>query len=138
MPCVFCDIAAGKSPASVIYEDSDVMALLDINPVQRGHSLIIPKRHYVDIWDVDPEVAHKIVLVTGRVARRMKEVWGTEGVNTFSANGKPADQDIYHFHMHIIPLGKGERTKFADWWLSAMGKAERQDLDKLAAELRFE
>lgn len=138
MPCIFCDIAVGKSPASVIYEDEDVMALLDINPVQRGHFLVIPKKHYVDIWDIDADVMHKVVLVTGRVAQRMKEVWGAEGVNTFSANGKPAGQDIYHFHMHVIPLGKGERTKFAEWWLSVMGKAERQDLDKLASELRFE
>lgn len=138
MSCIFCDIAAGRSPASVIYDDNDVMAILDINPVQRGHSLVIPRKHYVDIWDIDSEVLHKVVLVTGRVARRMKAVWGTEGVNTFSANGKPAGQDIYHFHMHVIPLGKGERTKFADWWFSAMGKADRQDLDRLAAELRFE
>jgi diadenosine tetraphosphate (Ap4A) HIT family hydrolase len=138
MPCIFCDIVAGKSPASVIYNDSDVLALLDINPVQRGHSLVIPKKHYVDIWDIDSEVLHKVVLVTRRVAQRMKEVWGTEGVNTFSANGKPAGQDIYHFHMHVIPLGKGERTKFTDWWLSAIERAEREDLDQLAAELRFE
>lgn len=138
MPCIFCDIVAGKSPASVIYDDSDVMALLDINPVQRGHSLVIPKKHYVDIWDIDPEVLQKVVLVTGRVARRMKDVWGTEGVNTFSASGKPAGQDVYHFHMHVIPLGKGERTKFAEWWLSAMGRAERRDLERMAAELRFE
>jgi diadenosine tetraphosphate (Ap4A) HIT family hydrolase len=121
----------------VIYDDSDVMAFLDINPVQRGHSLVIPREHYVDIWDIDPEVMHKVVMVTRRVAQRMKEVWGTEGVNTFSANGKPAGQDVYHFHMHVIPLGKGERTKFSEWWLSATGKAGRPELDSLAAELRF-
>ena len=136
-PCVFCEIAAGRSPASVIYEDGDVMALLDINPVQKGHSLVIPKSHFVDIWDIDPDVLVKVVKVTKRVAQRMHEVWDAEGVNIFGANGKPAGQDIYHFHMHVIPLGKGERTKFADWWLSAMGTSERAELDKLAAELRF-
>lgn len=137
MSCVFCDIVAGKSPASVLYEDSAVISFLDTNPVERGHALVIPKEHYVDIWDIDPGVLQKVVLVTGRVARRMKEVWGTEGVNTFSASGKPAGQDIYHFHMHVIPLGKGQRTKFTEWWLSAIGKAERRDLDNLASELRF-
>jgi diadenosine tetraphosphate (Ap4A) HIT family hydrolase len=136
-PCIFCDIAAGKSPASVIYEDTDVMALLDTNPVQRGHSLVIPKKHYADIWDIDLGVLVEVVKVTKRVAQRMREVWDTEGVNIFGANGKPAGQDIYHFHMHVIPLAKGERTKFVDWWLSAMGKAERPELDRLAAELRF-
>jgi diadenosine tetraphosphate (Ap4A) HIT family hydrolase len=135
--CIFCDIVAGRSPASVVYDDPDVMALLDINPVQRGHVLVIPKRHFVDIWDIDPEVLSKVVAVTKRVSQRMRDVWHTEGVNTFSASGKPAGQDVYHFHMHVIPLGKGERTKFAGWWLSAMGEAERSELDELAAELRF-
>jgi histidine triad (HIT) family protein len=135
--CIFCQIINGDSPASVIYEDVDVMALLDINPVQRGHALVIPKKHFVDIWDIDPEVLTKVVSVTKRVAQRMKDVLDTEGVNTFSANGRPAGQDVYHFHMHVIPLGRGERTKFAGWWLSAIGKAERSELDSLAARLGF-
>lgn len=117
----------------MIYEDRDVMALLDISPVQEGHSLVIPKRHYVDIWDIDPDVLTKVVAVTKRVAQRMQEVMETEGVNTFSASGKPAGQDIYHFHMHVIPLGRGERTKFTKWWLSSVGRAERPELDRLAA-----
>ena len=71
------------------------------------------------------------------MSRRMKEVMDTEGVNTFSASGKPAGQDIYHFHMHVIPLGKGERTKFAAWWRSEAGAAERPELDRLAEKLRF-
>lgn len=121
----------------MVYQDRDVMVLLDINPVQKGHALVIPKKHFVDIWDVPPDVLTRVVVVTKLVAQRMKEVWDTEGVNTFSANGKPAGQDVYHFHMHVIPLGKGERTKFVTWWRGAMGKAERPELDKLAEELRF-
>jgi len=135
--CIFCEIAKGRSPASVIYEDSDVMVLLDINPVQRGHALVVPKSHFVDIWDIDPEVLMKVVSVTKRVAQRMHEVLDAEGINTFSASGKPAGQDIYHFHMHVIPLGKGEKTKFVEWWHSAAGKAKRSELNELAAKLRF-
>jgi len=135
--CVFCRIVKKQAPASVIYEDDDVMALLDINPVQRGHALVIPKKHFVDIWDIDPDVLSRIDSVAKRVAHRMSEVMDTEGVNTFSASGKPAGQEIYHFHMHVIPLGKGERTKFSKWWLSAVGNAERSELDRLAEKLRF-
>lgn len=135
--CIFCKIVRKEAPASVIYEDDDVMAMLDIYPVQRGHSLVIPKEHFVDIWDIRPEVLTKVVSVTKRLSQRMKGVMDTEGVNTFSASGKPAGQDIYHFHMHVIPLGRGERTKFAKWWLSSVGKAERSELDRLAEELRF-
>ena len=113
------------------------MALLDINPVQRGHALVIPKRHFVDIWDIDPRVLTKVTVVTKKVAHRMQRVMDAEGVNTFSANGKPAGQDIYHFHMHVIPLAKGERTKFAEWWQTVAGRAERSELDSLAKKLRF-
>jgi histidine triad (HIT) family protein len=135
--CIFCRIVRGEAPASVVYEDPDVMALLDINPVQRGHTLVIPKSHFVDIWDISPEVLSKVVSVTKLVAHRLQEVLDAEGINTFSASGKPAGQDVYHFHMHVIPLGRSERTKFAEWWLSAMGKTERSELNELAAKLRF-
>jgi histidine triad (HIT) family protein len=136
--CVFCEIVRGESPASVVYDDPDVLALLDTSPVQLGHTLVIPKKHFVDIWDIDSKTLTAIVSVTKRVAQRMHDVMDTEGVNTFSANGKPAGQDVYHFHMHIIPLAKGERTKFAQWWQSAAGKAGRPDLDRLASRLRFQ
>lgn len=137
VPCIFCQIVNRESPASIIYEDQDVLSFLDINPVQKGHALVIPKRHFVDIWDIEPEILAKVVAVTQQVARRMKEVLETEGVNTFSASGKPAGQDVFHFHMHVIPLGRGERTKFAKWWLSAMATAQRPELDELASRLSF-
>lgn len=136
-PCIFCEIVSRKSPASVVFEDSDVMALLDTNPVQRGHTLVIPKKHFVDIWDIPPEVLTKVVSATQLVAHRMKEAMDTEGVNTFSASGKPAGQDIYHFHMHVIPLARDERSKFAKWWSSSTETATRSDLDNLASQLRF-
>ena len=135
--CVFCKIASKKAPASVVYEDDEVMAFLDINPVQKGHTLVIPKRHFVDIWDIDDKLLAKINGVAKRIAQRMSLVLDTEGVNTFSASGKPAGQDIYHYHLHLIPLRKGEKTKFASWWLSTMGKAERAELDDLAQRLRL-
>jgi histidine triad (HIT) family protein len=135
--CIFCDVASGSAPASVVYEDNDVIAFMDINPVQEGHTLVIPKKHFVDIWDIEPGALAKVAEVTKRVAERMKEVMDAGGVNTFSASGKPAGQDIYHFHMHVIPLGAGERTKFSQWWMSVVGRADRRELDRLARLLRF-
>jgi histidine triad (HIT) family protein len=135
--CIFCGIAQGKIPASIVYEDKDVISFLDINPVQRGHTLVIPKRHFVDIWDIEPEVLVRVMEVTKRVAHRLQDVMEVEGINTFSASGKPAGQDIFHFHMHIIPLAKGEKTKFIEWWKGAMGHAGRSELDELAKTLRF-
>ncbi len=124
-------------PASVIYEDDDVIAFLDINPVQEGHTLVIPKKHCVDIWDIEPSLLGKVAAVTKQVAHGLRTVMNSEGVNTFSASGKPAGQEIYHFHMHVIPLAKGERTKFAAWWRTTITHAERSELDGLADKLRF-
>jgi histidine triad (HIT) family protein len=135
--CIFCKIAQKKAPASVLHEDDEVMAFLDINPLQRAHTLVIPKRHFADIWDIDAVVLTKMVTVTKQVAKKMATTLNMEGINTFSASGKPAGQHIYHFHIHVIPLGKGERTKFVDWWLSKTSTAERSELDKLAQRLRF-
>jgi len=135
--CIFCKIARKEAPAGVVYEDDEVMAFLDINPVQRGHTLVIPKRHFVDIWDIEAAVLTKVVAVTKQVAEKLATTLNTEGINTFTASGKPAGQEIYHFHIHVIPLGKGERTKFADYWLSKTSKAERSELNKLARKLRL-
>jgi histidine triad (HIT) family protein len=135
--CIFCRIAQGKASASVVHEDREVIAFLDLNPVQRGHTLVIPKEHFVDIWDIEPEVLARVTEVTKAVAHRLQDVMHAEGVNTFSASGKPAGQEIYHFHMHVIPLAKGERTKFAEWWRGAIRHAEMPELDALAKELRF-
>jgi histidine triad (HIT) family protein len=135
--CIFCKIAHKEAPASVVYEDDEVMAFLDINPIERGHTLVIPKRHFVDIWDIEAGVLTKMIMVTRQVARKLATTLNTEGINTFSASGKPAGQDIYHFHIHVIPVGRGERTKFIDWWLSKISRAERSELDKLAQKLRF-
>ena len=87
--------------------------------------------HFADIWDVEADVLTRVVKVTKQVAEKMATTFNAEGINTFSASGKPAGQEIYHFHIHVIPLGKGERIKFADYWSSRISKAERSELDKL-------
>jgi histidine triad (HIT) family protein len=135
--CIFCKIARKEAPASVVYEDDEVIAFLDINPIERGHTLVIPKRHFVDIWDIEAGVLTQMVMVTQQVARKLATTMNTEGINTFSASGKPAGQDIYHFHIHVIPVGRGERTKFTDWWQSKISRVERSELAKLAQKLRL-
>lgn len=130
-------IAHRKAPASVVYEDDEVIAFLDINPIQRGHTLVIPKKHFVDIWDIEPAALTKVVTVTKHIAENMAAKLNAQGINTFSASGKSAGQEIYHFHMHVIPLEPGESTKFREWWLSKTKKAQRSQLDELALELRI-
>lgn len=121
----------------MIYEDSDVMAFLDTDPVQTGATVVIPKKQLEDVWDLDTELFVKIFGLTSRLARRMRRVMNTEGITIFGQSAKPASRGIHHFHILLIPLGKGERKKFAKWWVSAAGRAKRSELDKLAEKLRF-
>lgn len=130
-------IAQKKTPANVVYEDDEVMALLDINPIQTGHTLIIPKKHFVDIWDIEPAVLTKLITVTRQVANKTVTTFNARGIDFGFRGGKPAGRQIYHFHLHVIPLGKGERTRFVERWLSKVSRGKGSELDELARKLRI-
>ncbi len=130
--CIFCLIADGKIPSKKIYEDSKVLAFLDINPVTEGHTLVIPKTHYDTISQVpDPELG-VIFGVVKKLATNMKEKLGADGLNIMQNNGKAAGQEIPHFHVHIIPrkVGDGRFT------LRAGKKAEGDILEKTLQKLK--
>ena len=114
------------------------MAFLDTDPVQRGTAVVIPREHVEDIWDLDAELFVKVFAIAKSVAHRMKEVIDTEGITIFGQGAKPPGSQIHHFHVLVIPLGKGERRKFTKWWVSAARKARRSELDRLARSLRFD
>jgi diadenosine tetraphosphate (Ap4A) HIT family hydrolase len=137
--CAFCKIVRKEEPANIVYEDDDVIAFLDINPLQRGHTLVIPKEHFVNLLDVEPSSIARVAMVTRNVAYRLVNMLGADGVNTFSANGIPAGQQVFHFHVHVIPVGKGERTIFARSWehLSETDRPDPSDLEDLALKLRM-
>jgi len=101
--CIFCRIARGEAPAHIIHEDADVMAFLDINPVSRGHTLVIPKRHYRDLLDLPTEEWEGVMAVAQRVARALIAGLGASGVNLLQATGAAAGQTVFHFHLHLIP-----------------------------------
>ncbi len=110
--CVFCKIVAGELPAKVVYEGNHIIAILDINPVNKGHTLVISKEHYPRIVDVPDEVLCEAIKVAKAVAHRIKEKLKAEGVNLFQTNGSAAGQEIEHFHLHVIPRFRNDGTKF--------------------------
>lgn len=111
--CVFCDIIEGKSPADVVFEDKETLAFMDINPANPGHTLIIPKRHVRDIYGLDGETAAAVMRTTVRVARAVKMALQPDGMNLVQSNERAGGQDVFHFHVHIIPRWYGDGLRLA-------------------------
>ena len=101
--CVFCDIISGKIPCFKVYESDNVLAFLDISQATKGHTLIIPKKHYESIFDLDDTVAKEIITVAKKIALLMKKNLNIDSVNLLNNSGKTAGQEVNHFHLHVIP-----------------------------------
>jgi histidine triad (HIT) family protein len=104
--CVFCKIINGEIPANKIYEDEKVLAFLDINPISKGHTLIIPKAHFENIFDIEENNLKEIISTGKKVSMLLKEKLNADGVNLLHASGKDAQQSVFHFHLHIVPRYK--------------------------------
>lgn len=103
MACIFCKIVAGEIPCHRLYEDEHVLAFLDIGPLSRGHSLVIPKAHYETIDQMPPELAAACMAVVPRLSRAIVAATGARAWNVLQNNGKIAGQAVDHVHIHIIP-----------------------------------
>lgn len=101
--CIFCKIIAGDIPSMRVYEDDVCVAILDINPAAPGHTLILPKKHYQDLFEMDEETAGKLLMVAKEIGKRQMERLGAQGVNLVQNNGAAAGQTVLHFHLHVIP-----------------------------------
>lgn len=105
--CIFCKIANGEIPSKVIYEDEIVKAYLDINPTSTGHTLIIPKKHFTDLDDIDIETISHIMGVAKKIKKLLEERLGARGIKLVQNNG--CLQEVKHYHLHIIPDCKVEK-----------------------------
>ncbi len=134
--CVFCRIVEGVAPASVVYSDEEVIALMDIQPVNQGHVLIIPKPHATYLSDLDKETGSHMFRIAMRVSQALRESGvKCEGIDLFLADGEVAGQEIFHVHLHVIPRfrGDGFGMKFG----SNYGvRPERRELDSVAERIK--
>ncbi len=132
--CVFCDIVTTQAPASIVYQDERVMALMDINPVTVGHTLVIPRQHYAFLADMDEPTGMHLFKIAQRLAAAIRMSGVTcEGINLFLADGEAAFQDVFHVHLHVIPRYKGDSFQVAaDWDI----KPPRAELDLVAGQIR--
>ena len=120
--CIFCKLANGDIPTNTIYEDEDFRVIMDASPATKGHALVLPKDHYADIYEIDPEILGKAVQVGQKIVKHATKVLGCEGYNLVQNNGEVAGQTVFHFHLHLIP-------RYADMDNSQMLKWSACDMD---------
>ena len=116
--CIFCKIVAGEIPSFKVYKDDDALAFMDINPVNDGHVLIIPKAHSEDIFAVSDAAIAATTMAAKRVAKAVQAALEPAGMNLFQCNGEAANQSVPHFHVHVIPRRMGDALAM-NWELQA-------------------
>jgi len=124
--CIFCKIAAGELPATVVDQDERTISFMDIAPATRGHALVIPREHTPDLLSVDADDLAAVGLAARRLASRAKDRLGADGVNLLNSCGAVAFQTVFHFHMHVIPRYEGDPVRLP--WVPTPG-----DPDEIAA-----
>jgi histidine triad (HIT) family protein len=132
MECIFCKIVAGGIPSHKVYEDDATLAFLDIHPATRGHTLVIPKEHAADLFALSDEVACAVMRSTQVVAHILQNVVKPDGINVRQNNGSAAGQDVFHYHVHVIPRWQGDQA-VGGW---KPGATDHAALGALAADLR--
>ncbi|WLD94083.1 HIT family protein [Alkalihalobacillus sp. AL-G] len=132
--CIFCKIINGDLPAAKVYEDEHVLAFLDLSQVTKGHTLVIPKEHHKNIYDLPSQVAGHVYSVVPMLANSIKDAFQPIGLNLLNNNEEPAGQAVFHYHVHILPrYGKGDG--FGAIWESHHEDYSSDDLQKIADEI---
>lgn len=131
--CVFCRVVDGTVESSRVYEDGEVLAFMDIQPVTDGHLLVIPKRHASDLADLDEQSGMSMFRIAQRLAAALRRSGlPCEGVNLFLADGEAAFQEVFHVHLHVFPRTTGDGFRIdADW-----RERPRAELDDAAERIR--
>lgn len=122
--CIFCRIVNGKIPCAKVYEDRDTLAFLDIGPVNKGHTLVVPKKHYETLLDMPDEILCAVSKAVKKVSNAVKEGMGMPGFNVMQSNYRVAGQLVPHYHVHIIPRTETDGLKHWAQGKYAEGEAE--------------
>ncbi len=101
--CLFCKIIDGQIPSLKVYEDEHVFAFMDIMPLTKGHTLLIPKTHCKDLFEMPEDVARNLYAAAPKVANAIKAAFNPVGMNTINNNGAAAGQSVFHYHLHLVP-----------------------------------
>jgi len=130
--CVFCKLAAKQIPASIVYEDEATLAFMDLGQVNPGHVLVACKAHADNVYALDEAQAAAVFRAAVRVARAVREAFDPPGLSIYQANGKPAGQTVFHFHLHVLPRHEGDGMQLV--W--PVKNPPREQLEAYGARIR--
>ena len=125
--CIFCKIANGEIPSATLYEDDDFRVILDVGPATKGHSLILPKAHYANLFEMPEELLAKAAKLAKNMSTKLKDVLGCAGLNIIQNNGEAAGQTVFHFHIHLIPRYENDGLGVA-WKPGELKESDRDEL----------
>ena len=125
--CIFCKIAGGEIPSSTVYEDEDFRVILDLGPATKGHALILPKNHFANLFEIAEDMDAKAFILAKKIAKKMKDAFGCDGVNIVQNNGVAAGQTVFHFHIHLIPRYEGDHAGVT-WKPGTLTDEEREEI----------
>jgi len=129
--CIFCKIVKGEIPSYKVYENEKVLVILDINPANEGHLLVIPKKHFENIFDIEEDYLVEVIKVAKKLAMLFIEY---DGLNLLQNNKEQAGQVVKHFHLHLIPRVKGDENRIIMKWLPK--QLSKEDFEAIANELK--
>src|SRR5918993_413038 len=130
--CIFCKIVAGELPAELVAEDEHTVSFMDINPWTRGHALVIPRNHSRNLYEIDDDDLARTSVAARRLALRMKERLGCDGVNLLNSCEPAAWQTVFHLHVHVIPRYEEDPLRLP----GAPQQAGEDEIAAVAEELR--
>ena len=129
--CIFCKIANGEIPSATLYEDEEFRVILDLGPASKGHSLLLPKKHAANIYELPDETAGKAMILAKHMATRLRDGLHCDGFNIVQNNGEIAGQTVFHFHMHLIPRKAGDQA-VPEWEHLSLSDDEMKEIcDKM-------
>jgi histidine triad (HIT) family protein len=133
--CIFCRIVDGDVPARVVYEDEDVLAFLDANPLARGHTLVIPKAHHETLADLPAEAGRAVMGTLHRLAPAVEDAVGADGSTVAFNNGEAAGQEVPHVHGHVVPRSESDGGRPIHALFGSRPDLDDADLDAVAADI---
>lgn len=130
--CIFCKIVKGDAPSFRLYEDAVTFAIMDINPFNHGHALVLSKGHYANIHEASDEAVAAVARTAKKIAAAVADAVPNDGINIVQANGKGAAQSVLHYHVHVLPRRIGDNAKL-NW---SLAPGDQEEIAKVAADIK--
>ena len=130
--CIFCKLVAGQIPATRVYEDEHTLAFMDLGQVNPGHVLVAVKKHAANVFELEVAQAEAVARAVLKISGALKKAFAPEGLSIYQANGKPAGQTVFHYHVHVLPRHAGDGMELV--W--PVKNPPREKLEEYAAKIR--